>query len=227
MRVAIPVVLFGLALSMATAEAPDWPVPPAVELGALRVDPAPLRPPRVPADEIDVGGVSLRCSECHALFESRPKPQDQLAQHGHIELDHGANAGCLNCHDLDDRNSLRTSGGVVVPLAESSTLCAGCHGPTWRDWQVGIHGRTEGSWDARSGLQSRLTCVACHDPHAPAFDELPAFPGPNTLRMGAQGVDAGHAARKRNPLHQWRGHAASQDPAAHTDTHDPGDGHDG
>ena len=81
-------------------------------------------------------------------------------------------------------------------------LCASCHGPTYRDWEKGIHGRTNGYWDTSKGEQTRLVCTQCHDPHAPAFGKLVPLPGPNTLRMNdGGGPDPDyHHAPKHNPL---------------------------
>lgn len=208
MRALIPAILIGLALWFVLRDRPEWPLPPRADLAGMTVDAAPLRPLRQAPNRIDVGGASLRCSDCHALFDSGQRQKEPIGQHQDVRLDHGRNDNCLSCHDQHDRNLLRDSAGVSVPFEQSHLLCAGCHGPTWRDWETGIHGRTNGSWDASSGLQTRLTCIECHDPHAPAIRGLSLFPGPNTLRMGDRAVHDGDHGGQRNPLHQWRDHEA-------------------
>jgi hypothetical protein len=87
--------------------------------------------------------------------------------------------------------------GGEIPWDQPQRVCAKCHGPVYRDWQHGSHGRTNGYWDARRGVQTRRRCIECHDPHQPPFPPLSPAPGPNTLRMGSR-----HAGR----------HVAAPDP---------------
>src|SRR5436190_5125 len=61
-----------------------------------------------------------------------------------------------------------------------------CHGPTYRDWEIGIHGRKSGYWDKRLGAAVRQDCTSCHDPHSPAFPSLTPGPGPNPLHPTAK-----------------------------------------
>jgi hypothetical protein len=158
------------------------------------------------------GGYELSCNECHSLFSSPAQTPRRLTQHQHIELDHGMNDRCFNCHDRFNRDLLVVAGGATISFDQTPRLCATCHGPTYRDWELGIHGRTAGSWDAGSGLQTRLACTQCHDPHAPAFAPMTLLPGPNTIRMPKpkkyeddHGDEADHGEHgKRNPLRQWK-----------------------
>ncbi len=152
-----------------------------------------------------VAGFTKKCTECHELFTSPPDTPLRLNQHRNIVQAHGMNDRCFNCHDNDDRGRLMLPGGETLPFAEAPRLCATCHGPTYRDWQLGMHGRTTGSWDEGSPNQLRLSCTQCHDPHAPAFAPMLALPGPNTLRMGPQSAEGPGAPGKRNPLRQWSG----------------------
>lgn len=152
-----------------------------------------------------MGGYDLTCRECHQLFASMPETTRKLTQHTNIRLDHGLNDRCFNCHDRKDRNLLTLPGNKTIPYREVATLCATCHGTTFRDWEQGMHGRTNGHWDPAYGEQRRLTCSECHDPHAPAFGQMTALPGPHTLRMGDQTrhpVD--ESKRKHNPLRKWQ-----------------------
>jgi predicted CXXCH cytochrome family protein len=97
---------------------------------------------------------------------------------------HGRNArneDCYNCHDRDQLNQLHTPDGQKLTFEQATLLCASCHGPTYRDWMAGAHGRTSGFWDQKAGATSRQECASCHDPHAPAFTGLIPMPGPHQL----------------------------------------------
>jgi hypothetical protein len=109
--------------------------------------------------------------------------------HEDIILRHGRNKrnnNCFNCHDPDNMEQLQTRDGRKLKMEESSLLCAGCHGPTYRDWEHGIHGRTSGYWDRSLGKAVRLDCTDCHDPHSPAFPSMAPAPGPNYLHRSAE-----------------------------------------
>ena len=155
---------------------------------------------------IKVGSFDQRCSDCHGVFDSRVvDPPVDLKQHAHIELRHGMNDRCYNCHGREDRNKLLLHGGVEIGYDQVEMLCAKCHGTTYRDWQVGMHGRTNGSWDKGSGRQVRLKCTQCHDPHAPAYAPIVPMPAPNTLRMGPQSPDGAHEHHgPQSPLTKWK-----------------------
>ncbi len=166
-----------------------------------------------------IAGFEQRCNACHKLFESDSDGTRPLTQHGHIELAHGLNDRCSNCHDRDDRERLVLHDGSSVPYAETATLCAQCHGPVYRDWQRGTHGKTLGAWDLTSADAQRLSCTECHDAHSPAFPALHPLPGPNTLRMGEPSWGGGHHGA-RNPLRRWADHAHD---GAHEREHEHGD----
>jgi formate-dependent nitrite reductase cytochrome c552 subunit len=104
--------------------------------------------------------------------------------HHDLVLKHGRsnrNDHCFNCHDQKNLELLRSRDGTAFKLTESSRLCGSCHGPTYRDWEAGIHGRTSGFWDRKRGEVVRQDCTDCHDPHAPAFPSMKPGPGPNVL----------------------------------------------
>ncbi|MHC5003646.1 MAG: hypothetical protein ACYTJ0_11025 [Planctomycetota bacterium] len=154
---------------------------------------------------IEMGSFTRRCSECHRLFESAEETARRLTEHQHIVLDHGLNDLCFNCHDRQDRDRLALRGGETVSFAEVPRLCAKCHGPTYRDWQRGMHGRTVGSWDPKSPEHVRLVCSQCHDPHAPAYDPMRPLPGPHTLRMGhPHDEPESEPVDLIDPLRRWR-----------------------
>jgi len=94
-----------------------------------------------------------------------------------------------------------------VPFSDVQSLCAQCHGPVFRDWERGTHGKTLGAWDLSSPDAHRLTCTECHNPHSPAYEPIEPLPGPNTLRMGEQHKKAhGAHENERNPLRKWVTH---------------------
>ncbi len=202
------------------------------ELGGVTIDPQDIEVRSMrelyptPATT-HVGSYDMSCVECHGLFESPQDPPAQLAQHQHIVLDHGMNDRCLNCHSREDRAQLVLHGEKSLSFDEVEQLCAKCHGPTYRDWERGIHGRTNGYWDENEGEQVRLTCTQCHDPHAPAFPGIAPLPGPQTLRMGDQSPHHGHLGdpsdpSKHSPLQRAYGpHHGSASPAVHPE-HTPG-----
>ncbi len=150
------------------------------------------------------GGYELTCMDCHRIFESPDATPKRLTQHLDIKLNHGLNERCLDCHDNDNRNELVLAGGKTVSFQQVPLLCAKCHGPTYRDWQKGMHGRTNGYWDTNSGEQKHLSCIQCHDPHQPAFSRMKTYPAPNTLRMGDQKKEhQAESGKKHNPLRRW------------------------
>ena len=76
------------------------------------------------------------------------------------------------------------AGGRMVHAGISSG-CAQCHGPQYRDYRHGAHGGMRGHWDLSRGPRERNHCVACHDPHAPAFGQFEPVPGPRDRFTGA------------------------------------------
>jgi len=82
---------------------------------------------------------------------------------------HNRNNNCFNCHDEQNLELLQARDGRQIKLAESAPLCGSCHGPTYRDWEAGAHGRTSGYWDRSAGPIQRRICVDCHNPHHPKF----------------------------------------------------------
>ncbi|MHC4211014.1 MAG: hypothetical protein ACYTE6_02340 [Planctomycetota bacterium] len=191
-------------LMFVTRDQMDIPNTERVPVAWETVTTDPLRSPLADPPHIVLAGFELECMECHRMFESLPDTPRWLMQHRHIVFDHGLNDRCLDCHDRDDRNMLGLSSGETIPFADAPRLCAHCHGAAWRDWQRHVHGRTTDYWDETRGPRTRLSCVECHDPHAPAFDQMRPLPGPNTLRMGEPRRDHHPAAfERRNPLRHF------------------------
>lgn len=188
---------------------------PAFDAAVLRplTRPAVLHdPPRIP-----VGGYEMRCNDCHGLFATPGERRRSLYQHEHIAFEHGLNDRCFNCHDGVNRERLVLRDGTRIGFADSPMLCAQCHGTTYRDWQRGMHGKSLGSWRTSSEQRVALSCVHCHDPHAPAFDPVEPLPGPHTLRLGPRADGHAHAPSK-NPLLRRLLHGdADGDARAHPD----------
>ncbi len=169
---------------------------------------APLpKAPRPSAPVTEISGFEMRCNACHRLFESKRKVPEHLKRHDEIVLKHGANDRCYNCHSRKNRERFVRHDGTWIPFETPELLCAKCHGPTFRDWQKGIHGKTLGSWIPTSDKLTRLRCNNCHDPHSPAFEQVYPMPAPRTLRMVAkekkEGVHPEGKERGKGPLDHW------------------------
>ena len=134
------------------------------------------------------------CSDCHAEMEPDPNRRELVDMHEDIILDHAeGQRWCLDCHNLNDRDTLHLVSGEVVPFTESYRLCGQCHGDKLRDWKVGIHGKRTGFWN---GEKQYLLCAHCHNPHSPSYKPLQPMPPPirpeNLDRQGAPASSAHH-----------------------------------
>jgi hypothetical protein len=204
------------------APAPVNPIEPARAGPPRRFEPQPRLPVLTDPPVIAVGGYFRPCDDCHRLFQTPAQAgvRRQLLAHEHIELAHGLNDRCFNCHDRDHRERLVLRDGATVGFAESSRQCAECHGAAFRDWQRGAHGKTVGSWRADDERRRRLQCVECHDPHAPGYRPLEPLPAPFTLRMGDQSGGGDHGP-SRSPLRRGRDVARRHAGDTHDDDHPP------
>jgi len=130
------------------------------------------------------------CTDCHAEMEVNRERRELEEMHDDIQLDHGPKERwCFDCHNPDDRDSLRLANGTLIGFDESYRLCGQCHGTIFRDWRAGIHGRREGYWN---GAKSYLLCAHCHNPHAPRFQAIEPLPPPvrpQFLRVATEEVD--------------------------------------
>ena len=161
------------------------PVPAATRVPSWATDTTPVRQPKLKPNYL-AGVFTYRCSECHRIIPSPAETERTLTQHKEIQLQHGINTRCFNCHHRTNRDAFVDDYGHEIPWDQPQLVCAKCHGPVYRDWQHGSHGRTNGYWDASRGTQTRRRCIECHDPHQPPFRPLAPAPGPHTLRMGPQ-----------------------------------------
>jgi len=127
-------------------------------------------------------GFEYTCNECHKDINTLQKYYKPAGEHRNIRLNHGLNVNCLNCHHQKDRNSYAAYGNDKIPSEDSYQVCMKCHGPIFRDWEAGIHGRVNGYWAAEMGPQKKLDCTQCHDPHSPAFKPLVPMPKPEFSR---------------------------------------------
>ena len=116
------------------------------------------------------------CNDCHSELEPNALRRELVDMHDDIIFDHDSeNRWCLACHNTFDRDSLVLAGGKLLGFNESYKLCGQCHGPKYRDWKLGIHGKRTGEWNGQK--QYRL-CVHCHDPHSPKIKSLKPMPPP-------------------------------------------------
>ena len=189
------VVLIGLFLGLQDlffrdlwGHAPTFP--PATVVDAAFIKPGTVR--RSAAERIRDDG-TVEEFDCYACHEKGKEPVIKIGpdlqviipeEHKDLQLRHGRfnrNANCYNCHDPKKLDQLRTKDGKTLTFSESTRLCASCHGPTYRDWEVGIHGRLNGYWDRQRGEATKKDCTSCHNPHAPMFPEIKPAPGPTQV----------------------------------------------
>ncbi len=130
------------------------------------------------------------CYACHEKGKAPPMRFDTNQnliipkEHPDIVMGHGShgrNNNCFNCHNETNLVVLQSRDGKQLTFSESPQLCGSCHGPTYRDWEAGAHGRTSGYWDRSLGAINRKQCVNCHNPHSPDFPGRKPAPGPHLL----------------------------------------------
>ncbi len=129
--------------------------------------------------ETQQGRFVYNCNSCHRNITPSNDHRKWTMAHKNVKMDHGINNRCFNCHQENNREMLKDINGDPVPFSKSELVCQHCHGPKYRDWMIGVHGRPNGYWDkSRAGKTVKATCVACHDPHAPRFQPLEPAPAP-------------------------------------------------
>jgi uncharacterized CHY-type Zn-finger protein len=131
------------------------------------------------------------CYACHDKKKAPPLRFDAKSilivpeEHKDIVMGHGShnrNNLCYNCHNESNLETFQVRDGRELKFADSSQLCGSCHGPNYRDWEAGAHGRINGYWDTALGKATRLDCANCHNPHAPRIPTRKPAPGPHALR---------------------------------------------
>lgn len=117
------------------------------------------------------------CTDCHdPELPVRTTRRALTKAHAEIELRHGGkDMWCFDCHDVKDRDQLKTAGGTLIPYERTHDLCQQCHSRQHADWAVGAHGRRTGNWD---GERVAARCSECHHAHAPAFAPREPKPAP-------------------------------------------------
>ncbi len=128
-------------------------------------------------------GFTYKCNECHEDFKTPVKSNDPKGEHKNLMFDHGMNLNCLSCHHPDNRNSFVDHDGSEIPRDKPTQLCSKCHGPVYKDWKSGVHGRLNGYWNLSFGSRTKLACNQCHDPHRPAFQKMAPMPPPAVSRI--------------------------------------------
>jgi uncharacterized CHY-type Zn-finger protein len=150
--------------------------------------------------------------DCYACHEKNKPPvlrynanQQLIVPQEHSDIvmghgSHGRNNNCFNCHNEANLVTLQPRDGRELKLENSTPLCGSCHGPTYRDWEMGIHGRTSGYWARNLGAIDRKNCVNCHNPHAPKFPGRQPAPGPHLLHpIAPAGSGNNHTATEPHP----------------------------
>lgn len=164
MRKALIVAVIGISLSPTLLKGADPFEGDSVAGDLVAVAPPPFSPGIFP------------CSDCHDGSDVDTNPRPLTEAHTRIILKHDEkHRWCLDCHDAKERDKLRLASGKLIDFTQSYLLCGQCHGPTLRDWKVGVHGKRTGSW---SGKKEYLLCAHCHNPHSPGFAPLKPLPPP-------------------------------------------------
>ncbi len=143
------------------------------------------------------------CYGCHDKNKPPPIRYDANhkiivpQEHSDIVMGHGShdrNNLCFNCHNEQNLLTLQVRDGREVSFDNIPPLCGSCHGPTYRDWENGAHGRTSGYWNRSLGDFQRLSCANCHNPHAPRIPTREPAPGPHQLHPNPETHEPAEAA---------------------------------
>ncbi len=167
------------SLAPVPANLPVVPRPPAAQppTGLAADTHLDKTPPRKTVGlDLVRNGWTYNCMECHKLFPAKWHYDRPVNEHRDVQLNHGNNRFCLNCHHPVNRNAFVDYDGAEIPQAEVVVLCAKCHGTIYRDWKAGVHGRQNGYWNSQMGEKTRLRCIQCHDPHSPKFQPMKPLP---------------------------------------------------
>lgn len=115
------------------------------------------------------------CDQCHADMEANPEIRELDTPH-HAQIAHGrGRIWCLSCHDLENRNYLKTLLEEPVDFDAAHIVCGGCHASQHKDWAFGAHGKRVDTWQ---GQRTQYNCTHCHDAHEPAIAARAPEPAP-------------------------------------------------
>ncbi|HNR29762.1 MAG TPA: hypothetical protein PKI11_02635 [Candidatus Hydrogenedentes bacterium] len=177
-----------LCSALVFSACPSSPAPDAAaslyerDVSAGIHDITPLRGERGPL-RLHVDDDAFECSGCHDGFSGDLSEAAIEGEHKNIVFAHGRNLLCLNCHHPENSDVYLDHGGGEIPGDQPTLLCAKCHGPHYREWEHGVHGRVNHFWDARFGPEKNLDCIQCHDPHHPRIPEMKPEPPPVLTRF--------------------------------------------
>jgi uncharacterized CHY-type Zn-finger protein len=156
--------LFTAGAALVRADSVDVATEPSPVNEGIQTPAPPLSPDYFP------------CTTCHERGKTNNLRRVLKEDHVDIVFDHDAkNRWCLDCHAPLDRDKLHLASGELIDFGQSYRLCGQCHGPTYRDWKIGIHGKRTGMWNGRKNY---FLCVHCHDPHSPSIKPIEPFPAP-------------------------------------------------
>lgn len=136
--------------------------------------------------QYELDGDFAPCSFCHDGFEGTLQQEALAGEHAAIVFDHALDLVCMDCHNSNNADTFARRGGGEIPGGESTQLCAKCHGTHFKEWQIAVHGRVNGSWDPAVGEQRKLDCIQCHNPHRPRFESMRPVPPPVYTRFDLQ-----------------------------------------
>ena len=140
------------------------PNPARMELSQLKLNERPL-----PTQE---------CEFCHtqkkrAFYKKGAAPE---AMHENIKPLHGKRViSCNSCHDINNRNYLKSSKEHPASFSNSSPVCASCHMEKYRDWSKGLHGKRTGGWQQP---KIQFHCIDCHNPHSVTYPKMESVAQP-------------------------------------------------
>lgn len=179
----------------------ERPTPQQPPVGAAEDSHLDKTPPRATKGlDLIKSGWTYNCMECHKLLPAQWHYDDRpLVEHKNIQLQHGENRFCLNCHHPTNRNAFVDYDGAEIAQANVVSLCAKCHGTIHRDWVAGVHGRENGYWKADLGPKTKLRCIQCHDPHSPKFKAIAPLPPLKYPARGANPPTPGKATPSAHP----------------------------
>ena len=87
------------------------------------------------------------CMKCHTSGVAKEIKLPLNRPHNLMTFKHMDSVkNCFSCHDKTDRNKLLLHTGEKISFNDSQRQCFQCHGSKKKDWELGIHGKTIGSW---------------------------------------------------------------------------------
>ncbi len=139
------------------------------------------------------------CHICHAFWVPIPQTTETSNPrfaHANLQLNHGKNDRCYNCHMITDRNMYVADDGSAIMSETPEKMCSRCHGLIYSDWQAGTHGKWTGTYMPATPFERlTYTCTECHDPHNPLFKYSKIAPPPvwpeKYIRTENQGIHLG------------------------------------